>query len=79
VTALSPERLEVLVQEYLAEGWERVGEPSIAKSVISDEPRYYWQSMCREEPPTPGKPEKTPPAGAAMSGILPVNPGLVMA
>jgi hypothetical protein len=48
VTALSRERLEELVAEYVRHGWRRRGDVAVAKSVIRDEPAYFCQSMCRD-------------------------------
>jgi len=60
VTAPTRLKLDLLVNELLRKGWQKVGDVVWAKSVVDWEPPYLCQSMSRNE-----KPAEEPSAEAA--------------
>jgi hypothetical protein len=47
LTSHSRQHLEAKVLELLLQGWERVGDIAVAKSVIDSEPAYFSQAMVQ--------------------------------
>ena len=47
LTSDSLQHLETKVLELLLQGWERVGDIAVAKSVVDSEPPYFTQAMVQ--------------------------------
>lgn len=47
LTSHSRQQLEMKVLELMLQGWERVGDIGMAKSVIDSEPPYLSQAMVQ--------------------------------
>jgi hypothetical protein len=67
LTSSNRQQLEAKVLELILQGWIRVGEIAVAKSVIDSEPPYLCQAMVemgnRNQPPDGDKLQRLEPAG----------------